>query len=449
VRLISGKGSVARRNGQSTVSMAQFVLSGIAALLVVAVGGAIVLDRIGRSGAIRSAREVTRLVSGDGMQRYLTDELIDARMRHHEQAIANLDHMVRAQVLQDPVVRVKIWTRTGRILYSDEPRLIGEVYPLDEDKREAFDSGQGYAEVSALDGVENRFEHHFGKLLEVYLPAQGIGKKHPPLLIETYQRYSSVAASGRRTWMAFGPVLLAALVLLELIQVPLARSLTAKLRDRQQERESLLKRAIEASEIERRRIAGDLHDGVVQQLAGLSYKLAAASTRAGAGGNTELGSALSDAAADTRLSIRQLRSLLVEIHPPNIHSVGLHAALSGLLAPLSSRGVATRLEVDVGDLSPEVEVLLFRVAQEGLHNVAQHADASSVIVSVSASEGSVILVVSDDGRGFSEADRARRATEGHMGLRLLSDLAADHGGKVEVDSEPGSGTMLRLQAPVA
>jgi two-component system, NarL family, sensor kinase len=448
VRLIGGKGSAARRDGQSTVSMAQFVLSGIAALLVVAVGGAIVLDRIGRSGAIRSAREVTRLVSGDGMQRYLTDELVKPGRKGHEGAIANLDHMVRKQVLQDPVVRVKIWTRTGRILYSDEPRLIGEVYPLDKDKREAFDSGQGYAEVSALDGAENRFEHHFGKLLEVYLPAQSV-KSHQPLLIETYQRYSSVAASGRRTWMAFGPVLLAALMLLELIQVPLARSLTAKLRDRQQERESLLKRAIEASEIERRRIAGDLHDGVVQQLAGLSYKLAAASTRAGASGNTELGTALGDAAADTRLSIRQLRSLLVEIHPPNIHSVGLHAALSGLLAPLASRGVATRLEVDVGDLSPEVEVLLFRVAQEGLHNIAQHADASSVIVSVSASGGSVTLVVSDDGRGFSEADRARRAAEGHMGLRLLSDLAADHGGKVEVDSEPGSGTMLRLQAPLA
>jgi two-component system NarL family sensor kinase len=448
VRLIGGKGNAAH-DGQSTVSLAQFVLSGIAALLVVAVGGAIVLDRIGRSGAIRSAREVTRLVSGDGMARYLTDDFLRLDSPGHEQALANLDHMVRKQVLQDPVVRVKIWTQEGRILYSDEPRLVNEVYPLDEDKQEAFSSGQGYAEVSALDGTENRFEHSYGRLLEVYLPARGVGDDQEPLLIETYQRYSSVAASGRRTWMAFGPVLLAALVLLELIQVPLARGLTAKLRDRQAERESLLKRAIEASEIERRRIAGDLHDGVVQQLAGLSYKLAAASTRAAANGNGELGTALSDAAADTRQSIRQLRSLLVEIHPPNIHSVGLQAALSGLLAPLSSRGVATRLEVEADDLPPDVEVLLFRVAQEGLHNVLQHADASSVIVSVSASEESVSLVVSDDGRGFSAAERARRAAEGHMGLRLLSDLAADHGGRVEVDSEQGSGTMLRLEAPLA
>lgn len=436
--------------------MAQFILSGVAALVVVAVGGATVLDRIGRAEAIRSAREVTRLVGGGAegglLSRYITPELMDPSSPKHETALTTLDRMIRHNVLQDPVVRVKMWVDEGndegRILYSDEPRLIGESYPLDEDKREAFASNTGYAEVSELKGEENRFEHGFGKLLEVYLPIHSGNAGGRRLLIETYQRYSSVAASGRRTWTAFGPVLLAALVLLELIQVPLARSLTARLRDRQQEREGLLKRAIEASEIERRRIAGDLHDGVVQQLAGLSYKLAAASTRAAAGGNGELGSALSEAAADTRLSIRQLRSLLVEIHPPNIQSVGLQAALSGLLAPLASRGVATHLEVDVGELKPDLEVLLFRVAQEGLQNVARHAGASSATVTVTADEV-VTLVVSDDGRGFSDADRERKSAEGHMGLRLLADLAADHGGGLEVDSEPGAGTRLRLWAPLA
>jgi signal transduction histidine kinase len=429
--------------------MAQFVLSGIAALVVVAVGGATVLDRIGRTEAIRSASEVTRLVGAGVIERSLTRDLVNPDDPDHEAALANLDKLVRKSVLQDPVVRVKIWTAQGRILYSDEPRLIGEKYPLDEDKREAFESGEVYAEVSQLAGEENRFDHSFGKLLEVYLPAYTTGQEREPLMIETYQRYSSVAASGRRTWTAFGPVLLAALVVLELIQVPLAYSLTARLRERQQEREGLLKRAIEASEIERRRIAGDLHDGVVQQLAGLSYKLAAAGTRAASNGNGELGAALNEAAADTRLSIRQLRSLLVEIHPPNIHSVGLHAALSGLLAPLSSRGVSTSLEVEVGDLEPEVEVLLFRVAQEGLHNVLQHAAASSVIVTVTASQDAVTMVVSDDGRGFSADDRARKAAQGHMGLRLLADLAADHGGRFEVDSKAGGGTVLRLQAPLA
>ena len=422
--------------------MVQFILSGVAALVVVAVGGATVLDRIGRAEAIRGAREVTRLVGGGVIESYLTPDLVDEQ----ESAVASLDRMVRKDVLHDPVVRVKIWTAQGQILYSDEPRLIGEVYALDADKREAFTSGDGYAEVSTLDGDENRFERNYGKLLEVYLPVRSTSGQ--PLLIETYQRYSSVAASGRRTWTAFAPVLLSALVLLELIQVPLARSLTARLRDRQLEREALLKRAIEASEVERRRIAGELHDGVVQQLAGLSYKLAAASTRAATNGSRDLGVALNDAAADTRQSIRQLRSLLVEIHPPNIHSVGLHAALSGLLAPLAAHGVAVDLDMDVGDLSPDVEVMLFRAAQEGLRNVDQHAGAGSVSVKVTRHEDRVVLEVSDDGRGFSAADRERRSAEGHMGLRLIGDLAADRGGRVEVESEPGNGTRLRLVAPL-
>ncbi len=422
--------------------MVQFILSGVAALVVVAVGGATVLDRIGRAEAIRGAREVTRLVGGGVMERYLTPGLVNGR----ESAMASLDRMVRKDVLLDPVVRVKIWNEHGQILYSDEPRLIGEVYDLDQDKREAFTSGDGYAEVSTLDGKENRFEHNYGKLLEVYLPVRSTSGQ--PLLIETYQRYSSVAASGRRTWTAFAPVLLSALVLLELIQVPLARSLTARLHDRQLEREALLKRAIEASEVERRRIAADLHDGVVQQLAGLSYKLAAASTRAATNGSRELGAALNDAAADTRQSIRQLRSLLVEIHPPNIHSVGLHAALSGLVAPLAARGVTVDLDTDVDDLAPDVEVMLFRAAQEGLRNVVQHAGASSVSVKVTMDADRVVLEVSDDGAGFSAAVRERRSAEGHMGLRLIGDLAAARGGRVDVESEPGRGTRLRLVAPL-
>jgi two-component system NarL family sensor kinase len=418
------------------------VLSGVAALVVVAIGGVTVLDRIGRTEAIRNAHEVTRILGRGVMARYFTRELIAG----DKDALARLDSLVRRQVLQDPVVRVKVWTPQGRILYSDEPRLIGELHPIDHDKQQALATGRVYAEVSELSGAENRFERQYGKLLEVYLPVTA--RNGQPLLLETYQRYSSVAAGGHRTWTAFAPPLLAALILLELIQVPLAHSLSARLRERQREREALLKRAIEASEIERRRIASDLHDGVVQELAGLSYKLAAASTKASVAGDHELGATLGEAAADTRHSMRELRSLLVEIHPPNVRSMGLHAALSGLLAPLSSQGMATRLEMAADGLPREAEVLTFRVAQESLRNVVAHADASKVSVSVTTSRGRLTLLVEDDGRGFSAADRERRTAEGHMGLRLLADLAAEQGGRIEVRSTPGRGTRLRLEAPL-
>src|SRR5437764_5592667 len=100
------------------------------------------------------------------------------------------------------------------------------------------------------------------------------------------------------------------------------------LRQGQLERERLLQRAIDASNAERRRIARDLHDGVVQSLAGVSYSLAAAADRLdGEPGSGDVGLSLRQAAADTRRSMRDLRSLIVEIAPPNLHAEGLEHAV--------------------------------------------------------------------------------------------------------------------------
>ena len=113
-----------------------------------------------------------------------------------------------------------------------------------------------------------------------------------------------------------------------------------QLRKGQEEREQLLMRAIDASDAERRRIAGDLHDGVVQDLAGLSFSLAAASDRAAQRGAVESSEILDRAAASARRAVRQMRSLLVDIYPPNLHTVGLESALRDLLSPAAGAGRA-------------------------------------------------------------------------------------------------------------
>jgi signal transduction histidine kinase len=346
---------------------------------------------------------------------------------------------VRARVLRDPVVRVKIWDPTGRIVYSDEPRLIGTRYDLGEDERGSIRDGSVDAEVSDLGRPENRFERRYHKLLEVYLPVRTTSGS--PLLFESYQRFSSVAASGRRTWLAFLPALLGGLLVLWLVQLPLAARLARRIRAGQRDRERLLQRAIDASDVERRRIAGELHDGVVQSLAGLSYSLAAAAERGNGSADPET---LERAATATRESVRELRGLLVEIYPPSLHRSGLAAALNDAAAPLVRRGV----EVDVHvapDLAPgeDVEALLFRVAQETLRNVAAHAEASRVEVRAEREGNVVRLSVSDDGRGF---DTGAARPEGHFGLSLVEDLARDAGATVAVDSAPGAGTRVRLEA---
>src|SRR5262249_20878243 len=136
------------------------------------------------------------------------------------------------------------------------------TFTLGPDELRALRTEGVDAEVSDLAKPENRFERSYGKLLEVY---QGIRGPHgTPLLYEEYLTYSSVADSANRLWSRFAPALIVSLIALELLQIPFAWSLAQRVRRGQNEREALLRRAIEASELERRRIAGNLHDGVVQ-----------------------------------------------------------------------------------------------------------------------------------------------------------------------------------------
>src|SRR5207248_1880761 len=248
------------------------------------------------------------------------------------------------------------------------------------------------------------------------VPVHTLGGK--PVLFEIYQRFSSVAESGRRIWGTFAPVLIGGLLLLYLVQVPLAWSMARRLRQGQEEQERLLVRAMDASHAERQRIARDLHDGVVQALAGVSYSLAAAADGLDGGrASQELGVALRQAASDTRQSMRDLRSLIVEIAPPNLHEEGLDSALGELVAPLAAGGVETTIDVDTDAApSPASKTLLCRVAQEAVRNVASHAGATRLSLSLVRDDGLARLVVSDDGQGFSPDQLERRREEGHVGL---------------------------------
>jgi two-component system, NarL family, sensor kinase len=188
----------------------------------------------------------------------------------------------------------------------------------------------------------------------------------------------------------------------------------------------------------------------VQDLAGLAFALDAAAGRAG---STEAASDVVDAvregAASARRAMRSLRGTLVDIHPPALSGEGLAAALSDVATPLRSRGVDVRVDVPP-DLAvpPEVETLLFRVAQEALRNVAAHADARTVTLSAGVSAGAATLHVADDGRGFGREDRERARERGHMGLRLVEEMVAQAGGRTAVQSGPGAGTRLSVEVPL-
>lgn len=438
-----------RRPGREPAppSVAREVTNFVAASLVaVLVFGAIsvpVLRHLGRTEAIRDARSTARLAAIGIAEPNLEDSLLHG----DPGALARLDRVVQERILSDAIVRVKIWAADGRILYSDEPRLVGRRYPLGDEELEVLAAGSVNAELSDLGEPENRYERAGGELLEVYSRIRT--PDGTPLLFEQYERFDSVVASGRRIWLQFLPALLAALGLLWIVQVPLAYRLARRLRQRHEEREVLLRRTLDASNDERRRIAGDLHDGVVQDLAGVSYALAAAAEASPAvRADPELRSTLHEGAGVTRASVQRLRSLLLEIHPPNLRAAGLEAALTDLLAPLERRGIRVELEVDeVTPLGAETEGVVFRAAREVIRNVLEHADATRVSVRVQTATDAVRMVVEDDGTGFDHEVLEQRRAAGHVGLSLLEELLAHENARIAIDSEPGRGTSVVLEVP--
>ncbi len=259
-------------------------------------------------------------------------------------------------------------------------------------------------------------------------------------------------------WAAYGAVLLYGvagsigftttllpIILLQGFLVLLARRIRAQEQEREEhakEREALLQQAIDASDAERKRIASDLHDGVVQTLAGLAFSLAARGS-----GKTE-DPQLLEAADTLRSSVTDLRTLMIEIAPPDLGETGMDGALRKLLEPLPARGIEVELEASTAThLPPDKTSLVFRVAQEAIRNVVNHSQATKVITKLRFVDGTVTLQVDDNGRGFSSADRSRRREEGHVGLHLLNNAVEASSGQLSLTSEPGHGTSLMLTLP--
>src|SRR3954468_8896220 len=369
-RLDRGPAADAKMRAMSPV--VRFLLGSLAAMAVVVAGLFFALRSVTIDESERDTRDRVRLEGALVESAGLTDGVL----HHDSEALAQLDDLVQGQVLSDSVVRVKLWSRDGTILYSDEPALIGRRFTLGDEERELFETGGADAEISDLSKPENRYERQEGKLLEAHTPIRT--KNGTQVLFETYQRFSSVSANATQLLRAFAPPLIAGLVVLLLSQVPLAWSLARRLQRGHEEREGLLASAIEASDRERRRIAADLHDGVVQDLAGVAFGLAPLAADARRRGDEEEARVLSDAVDCLRQGVRDMRTLLVEIHPPRLETAGLEPVLDDLLSPLRADGVETSLEVD----GSRHDALVYRVAREALRNVRDHADARRVSVVV-------------------------------------------------------------------
>ncbi|MFI5960506.1 sensor histidine kinase [Cryptosporangium sp. NPDC051539] len=420
----------------------QSVVAALVVFAVVASVGTIAARQAAESESVNDALTVTDLLAGAVVTPNLQDALLSDDPAVAAAARQRLDGVMRSGVLVGAVIRTKLWTPEGRIVYSDEPRLVGRTFPLGTDERDVLKDPSTRADVSDLDEPENEYERSEGKLLEVYRPVWTPSGR--TLLFETYSRYDVVTERSGQLWQGFAGITISSLLLMLVLQAPLTLALVGRVRRAQRQREVALDRAVAASDEERRRIAATLHDGVVQDLTAGAFAVAAAAGKARATpGGESLAERLDSAAGTVRASVGSMRSLLVDIYPPSLVDAGLAGSLDDLATGLRGRDVTVDLTVVPDrELPSDVEALLFRIAQECLRNTAKHADASHVTVVVT---GHVTLEISDDGRGF---DPSRPADEGHFGLRLMTDLARDAGASLAVSSAPGAGTNWRLEKPL-
>lgn len=391
-------------------------------------------QRAARAEALADARVTTELLAHSIAEPAMPRRLVAG----DPGAIDRFDRAVHDRLMTGDVRRIKIWRDDGTVVYSDETELIGKRFALDAEQLSVLRSGATESSLSDLRRRENEFETEDDGLLEVYTKIES--PEGQSLLFEAYFSVDTVKQRSAEVLTPFRRITALSLLALLLVGVPLLGVLTLRLTRASRARERLMQRAVQSSEAERRRIARDLHDGVVQELAGTAFALSGTAREPGL--SDGLREELLGSSRALRRSLRQLRSLLVEIHPPGLDASGLGAALEDLTAPAAAAGVTTAVSVTGVEGAPDhVVALVWRVAQEATRNTLRHAHASHLTVDVRGDERQVRLTVQDDGIGFDDADPAR---PGSYGLRGLQSLVEDGGGRVRVDSAPGRGTTILM-----
>ena len=208
----------------------------------------------------------------------------------------------------------------------------------------------------------------------------------------------------------------------------------------------MLRHALSASDLERRRIARDLHDGLVQDLAGLGYALPSVLDQLPPEAE-DARRVLGSVSVQLHRDVTALRGLLIDVYPSSLSGGGLQPAVEELAKRARESGLLVTVVVDsaLTDTSPEVAKLVYRVVREALRNVVRHAHATQASVVADVVGHQAVVTVSDDGVGMDGIP----TPSGHVGLRLLTDTLDDVGGRIRLSSPPGGGTTVRATFPLS
>jgi len=445
-RLVLADGQAVPPRPDRARQTAQRILAGsLGALMIVLVTGYLICARIAEHQALTDARHLTELVG----ETVVEPELTSAVLEGHPGALDRLNRVVgdRDGLLDRTLIRrLKVWSTDGTVLYSNDPGEIGKSFAPDDEQRRVLSTGRSVATVSDLTRAGNVSDRALGtRMVEVNMMLRAADGRQ--VLFETYISYDQVKDRRASLFTTLSVLAASLLAVFALFQGWLIAVNLRWLRRRQSE---LQVAAEEVSTRERRNVARDLHDGVVQELIGTSFLVEGARASMSAGDATRADMLLHQTADSVRSSVQALRTTLIVVYPPTLAEGGLAQALDDLAQPLRSRGVdVTILDgIDRRLPGPALEAT-YRVAQEALRNVGRHAHATTVSIQTYVDRGRLCLVVRDDGVGLSpEVQVALDRCDGHLGLRALADAAHEVHGHLEVSVAHARGTEIRWETPL-
>ena len=211
---------------------------------------------------------------------------------------------------------------------------------------------------------------------------------------------------------------------------------------RERAHEDFAEQVIAAQESERRRLAGDIHDGISQRLVGLTYRLDAAARAIDDGDRASATEQMEKARDLVDLTLAEARSAISGLRPPVLDDFGLAGGLASLASSIPEIDLELRLADD--RLPEHTEVALYRIAQECAQNVVKHSRALVATVAFTVIDGVARLEVTDNGVGFDPAATGRAG----YGMLSMAERAELVGGTLEVRSRPGAGTTVTVTVPV-
>jgi signal transduction histidine kinase len=442
----------------------------IVSLVVVVMGGSAVAWTLGQlieQSAINDTTSVTALYVDSFVAPELQSLATSSTLTPAE--IDALKVLLTNSPVGHRIVAFRIWSLNGVILYSPNPDLMGRKFDMDGDRGRAA-QGAVTGDISNLTDPENLYERkQWTHLLEIYMPVRASRSSLIIAVAELYQLPDDIEAEiSHERMQAWGFVAAAALLAYLALAVVVRQgnrkivSQESELRARVRQLSGLLEqnaglhdrlrrsaaRTTALTELERRRIGSDLHDGPTQTLALAMLRLDSLEGHPDETG-AERDNDLAGVRGTLNEALGEIRVIAAGLRTPELDQASPEEIVRRAVAD-HERKAGAKPSVDVAgipDTAPlATKIALYRILSEALSNAARHGGGEGVEVRATDSgDGYLITEVRDKGPGFDLRERPRA---GHLGLAGMRERAQLLGGRLEIESSPSNGTCVRALLPL-